>query len=165
MEKKRKQQGFSLLETLIVSTFIVAVLIVLYTQYIVIQKNYDKTYLYNSVPTIYNTRQITNYLKAKEATFVIQTLATTSNGYVDITDCANITNSTYCKDLFKTLEVKTVIIAENDLQKLIAELNVNNPYTENLYDFVKLIDTKNNSKYRVVVEYQNGNFGSLNIEI
>lgn len=164
MEKKHNR-GFSLLETLIVSTFISGVLIILFTQYIVIQKSYDKTYNYNGVISIYQTKEIVDYLSKEEASFVIQKLGNTPSGYFDITDCSALTNKTYCQKLFELLNVKTVIISLNDLSGLKTSLNTSNIYSENLFDFINYVDTKTNKKYRVVVEYQNGAMGSLNLGI
>ncbi len=165
MEKKFNCQGFSLLETLIVSIFIVGVLLVLYTQYVVLQKNYDNTYRYNAVGTVYNTKQLTNFLESKEASFVIQNIGATGAGYVDITSCQGLANEEYCQALLEELDVKTVLVTDNNPQKLITDLTAINPYTENLYQFLKHIDVNTGKKYRVIVEYQNGELSSLNLEI
>ena len=165
MEKKLNCQGFSLLETLIVSIFIVGILLVLYTQYIYLQKSYDKTSHYNSVTTVYNTKQMANFLESKEASYVIQTIGGGNTGYADITDCQGVVNIEYCQALLSVLKVKTVLIMENNPSKLINEIKENKTYSETIYNFLRQIDINTDKNYRLVIEYQNGELGSLNLEI
>ncbi len=165
MEKKINCQGFSLLETLIVSIFIVGILLVLYTQYIYLQKNHDRTSHYNSVTTIYNTKQMANFLESKEASYVIENIGAGDTGFDDITTCQGLVNMDYCQTLLEVLRVKTVLLTENNPSKLIAEIRDNKTYSENIYNFLKQLDINTDKKYRLVIEYQNGELGSLNLEI
>ena len=164
MKKKCNCYGFSLLETLNVAIFIVSVLLILYTQYIVLQKNYDDAYHYNSVVGVYKTKQIVDYLNTNEAGFVVKNV-TSDQGFIDISSCENVENGDYCSKLFDILNIKTVLVADNDLNGLKSTLYTSNIYTEDLYDFVKKIDTHTDKMYRVVVEYSDGELSSLNLGI
>ena len=51
---KKNEKGFVLLETLIVTTFVVSTLIFLYTQFSNIKTSYDASFRYNTVEGLYD---------------------------------------------------------------------------------------------------------------
>ena len=58
---KKNNKGFTLIETLIVSTFVAATLTYLFIQINNTLTNYDITYRYDSINAIYNANTIRSY--------------------------------------------------------------------------------------------------------
>ena len=125
---KKNNQGFTLIETLIISAFVIGTLIYLYSQFVVLKNNYNYSFKYNTVENIYKIKNIDKYL-LNEAMQIKNGIITSNLGYVDLNNCNNlVTNNDYCTKLLNALDVKTLIIANEDLNGLKNALKNNNPY-------------------------------------
>ena len=159
---KKNNQGFTLIETLIISAFVIGTLIYLYSQFVVLKNNYNYSFKYNTVENIYKIKNIDKYL-LNEAMQIKNGIITSNLGYVDLNNCNNlVTNNDYCTKLLNALDVKTLIIANEDLNGLKNALKNNNPYTEGLYKFVNRQKTGvSGNSYRIVVEFKDNTFGTI----
>jgi hypothetical protein len=68
MMKKINNKGFLLAESLITATFVLTVLIYLFSQFKNLMVEYKKNYQYNNVQDIYNLGSISKYINHKEIT-------------------------------------------------------------------------------------------------
>ena len=65
--KKLNSKGFLLVETLVVATFSLTVLVILYTQFKNLIVNYNNSYNYNTVEGIYNLNSVKKYVSQNES--------------------------------------------------------------------------------------------------
>ena len=59
---KKRNKGFILLETLVVSTFIITVLIYLYIQFTNLKKSYDISFRYDTISGLYGAKEIDKFI-------------------------------------------------------------------------------------------------------
>lgn len=167
--KKMNNKGFLLLETLVVTTFTVAVLTYLYIQYVSLKKNYNKSFSYNTVPGLLHAKAIDTFFN--DSTFytnIIFDLTTGSNKYIELAS-NNICNTSYfsskqtlCNNLINDAKVKTIIITKTDLSQTINVLKTNNPYSNDLLKYIKSIKIPvENAKYVLVFEYSDKTFANI----
>ena len=64
-----------------------------------------------------------------------------------------------------SLDVKIAIVTKGDLEGLKAALKNNNPYSEGLYQFVKRDNRVSEDGYKLIVEYNDNTFASVNLSI
>ena len=62
--KKIDNKGFMLLETLVVSAFIISTLVYLYIQFSNLKGNYEKSFVYDSIPELYSTKQVNDFINS-----------------------------------------------------------------------------------------------------
>ena len=160
--KKVDNKGFMLVETLIVATLIISVLIYLFIQFQTIAKSYNTSFNYNTVDAAYGVSNIRNYILSDGYEELLNYQNTANNGYVDITNCNSeyFEETEYCLSLFDQLNVKTVLFTKNNLSNLKSK---NFTFNEKLKSFINYIKYDNEKVYRIIVEYKNGTFGSLKV--
>ena len=169
---KKKSKGFMLLETLVVSTFIISTLIYLYIQFINLKKSYDISFRYDTIPGLYNLKEVDKFINTNYgyADFINNTDIIT-NGYTEIynnNEC-NINffsnNNNYCEKLMTSIGAKTILLAKIDLTTTKNNLKNNNPYSNNLYLYIKSINyTTNINTYLLIIEYNDNTFSNIKIE-
>ena len=59
---KKRNKGFMLIETLVVSTFIISTLIYLYVQFTNLKKSYDISFRYDTIPGLYSAKEIDKFI-------------------------------------------------------------------------------------------------------
>ena len=159
---KKRNKGFILLETLVVSTFIITVLIYLYIQFTNLKKSYDISFRYDTISGLYGAKEIDDYLEEIESD---------ENEYIEVINknkCDYLYfsgNINYCEKLISNLNVKTVLLASTDLTNLKEKLKTSNPYSNDLYLYVKNINPKQKGgSYIMIVEYNDKTFANVKIE-
>jgi len=169
--KKINNKGFLLLETLVVTTFVVAVLTYLYIQYVNLKKNYNKSYSYNAVPGLLHAKEIDKYFNDKLFYMTIVEDFNSSTNYIELVSSnqCNISyfsnDLSYCNKLINFSNVKTLLIMKTNLNSTISSLNANNPYSNELLNYIKSIKIKNNNtKYLLVFEYNDKTFANILIK-
>lgn len=165
---KKNNRGFTLVETLVVSSFIVGILIFLFSQFSKLKKSYDASFEYNTVPALYKAKNINRYVLAVGNDLLVTELEKSKTGFIDITECPMdyLEKIDYCSQLFSDLGVVSVLVAKEDSFKtgLQEYLRVNNTaYHEKLYQFVKQlsINNENYDGYRFIVEFEDDNFATV----
>jgi hypothetical protein len=169
---KKEKNGFVLVETLIVSVFIVTTLIFLFIQFQKIETGYSTTFKYNMTDNLYKVYNIRKYLLDGLSTTsnyqsVVSTFLTGSDHYYDLSNCnASVIsdNRNYCLSLFEKLDVKTVLFTREDLTDLKNDLNNLYFISEDMKSFIRYIKYDGNvAEYRLIVEFNDGTFASLKI--
>ena len=160
---KKSNKGFTLIETLIVSTFVVVTLTYLFIQINYTLTNYDITFRYDSITGIYNTNLITEYLKQNGYQNLINLIST--NGYVDITISSNVNgDSTYYNLIIDKTNIKTILFTSEDMIQIKENIK-DSSYSEELKRYIEKKDTNSllTNRYIVIIEFNDNTFASARI--
>lgn len=147
--KKNNQRGFVLAEAFIVSTFVLGVLVFMFLQIKTIINGYDKSFSYNTIPGIYNTKEIEKFIKKNNYELLINEVD--EKGYI-VLNSSNINYS----DIFTVSNVKTLIISKSDL----VELKKNNNLSQKFLNYIKTLGIKSGN-YQYIVEFNDDTFVSI----
>lgn len=164
----KKNSGFTLVEVLVVSVFIIGTLVFLFTQFLNLKKSYDYTLNYNTVEGLYGAKNINNYLNNSSIMINGIINSVDENKFVDITNCSSnlLLYEDLCTNLYTSLNVKTVIVTYenlNDFNNILVE-NIN--YSENLKQYIKKTTVKGyENSYRLIVEYNDDTIASIIMEV
>lgn len=159
---KKCNKGFMLLETLIVSTFILGTLVFLYVQFSAVKRSYDISFRYNTVPGLYYAKEIESFLKEDGYSAIEEKLA--SSNYVDITDCVN--SSSLCTKLVERIGAKKVIYVGDNIEALKNELNGNydtSVFDQELKRFILQLDNGTTGRNRIIIEYSDLTFAAVTL--
>lgn len=162
---KKNNKGFTLLETLIVSTFVVGTLTYLFIQINNAKTNYDITFRYDSINAIYNAKNITYFLRENGYSNLISLLSSSRLGYVDISTSTNVNgNSSYYTLLLDSVNAKTVLFTTENMTTLKSTIN-DSAYSEELKRYVSRLDFDSDlqNMYRVIIEYEDNTFSSVRV--
>ena len=163
---KKENKGFILVETLIVSVFILSTLIFLFVEFQKIDNSYNTTFTYNTTDNLYSVYNIKEYLSNNGYSNLKSTLTTNNLTYLDITDCSAtyLTNTSYCVSLLTTLKAKQVLFTTENPTPLINDLKNISTISEKMKDFIRYNKFDDEAtKNRLFVEFTDGTFGSLKI--
>ena len=168
---KKNKQGFILLETLVVSCFVIGTLIYMFVQFSTLKKSYNNSYKYNTVYDLYGASNVNKFIKNTSSNALINAVNSSTDEYVEIysegicnPSYLNTNNITYCNQLMTDLNIKLILVSKENLVKLKTKLTTNNPYNEELYQYIKKISIKNNNNYRIIIEYNDNTFANLETE-
>ena len=109
--KKMNNKGFLLAESLVVSTFVLTVLILLFVQFKTLFSSYEDSYDYNTVEGIYNLNTMKKYINSNKKEALQGKV--NSSGYLVIVEDSR------CKDLFNDLGYCDTLAREMGLKTLI----------------------------------------------
>lgn len=160
---KKNNKGFTLIETLIVSTFVIGTLTYLFIQIDNTITNYDITFRYDNINSIYKANQIADFIQRTDFSNLISEV--NSNGYADITSSAKILgNSEYYNYLLTETNVKTIIFTKENLETAKNSIK-NSSYSEELKRYITKHDsnTSSKSKYLIIVEFKDNTFASIKV--
>lgn len=160
---KKSNKGFMLLETLIVSTFILGTLIFLYVQFSAVKRTYDVSFRYNTVPGLYYAKEVARFLKEDGYAEIDKNLS--GNNYINITNCTY--SSSLCSKLVEKIGAKTIIYVGDNIENLKKELNDNN-YDTSVFDqefkrFVLYLDNGTINRNRIIIEYNDLTFATVTL--
>ncbi len=157
---KKNRHGFTLIETLLVSSFVIGTLVYLFVQFSNIKTVYDTSFKKDMIPDLYYVHNINMYLSKTNKESVIANLQ--QNNYVEISDCT-FTEDSYCTKLMEMAGVKQAIVVQDNLTALQSELRSTtpNPFSETMYQYILNLSTYQLNQYRVIVEFKNGSVASL----
>lgn len=166
--KKLDNRGFLLVETLVVSTFTLTVLVILFIQFKNLVVNYNESYYYNTVEGIYNLNAVKKYVSQNqlEDNKLNDQLKSSAVPYLVIYNdgCKNttLTGLTYCETMMKAGDFKTVLYTNSDIASLkdYVKNNDDSNISEKLTTFIKKLDSQTH-KNRLIAEYENGTFASI----
>lgn len=115
--KRINNKGFLLVETLIVTVFILGIFTFVYSNVIPLFGEYEKTKYYDDIDSVYDAMLIRDMIKKDPNVLDIVSLSTE---YKDISDCTtiNYTEKTYCQKLKETLEIDKIYVVKHDLSSL-----------------------------------------------
>lgn len=146
--KKNNQRGFVLAEAFIVSTFVLAILVFMFLQIKTIINGYDKSFSYNTIPGIYNSREVKKFIEKNNYNELLELV--NESGYVIL----DSEDDTYSK-IFKDSNIKTVIITKGDLENI----KQNTKLSQKLQNYIKTLVSSDENQ--LVFEYNNDTFVTI----
>ena len=187
MEKSKSinNRGFMLVETILVSLTVSAVLIYMYIQFSSLSDSYRAIGQYNTVEGLYRADVVKHFLMLNttkklpnDTTQQDPLYASLGNGKKIVTctgggcNCTAIPPTlnrkshriTYFCDLAKLMELKYVILAPGPANyasirsSIVATGSNVNPA---LRDYMKILTPGQDGYYRIIIEYNDGSFASL----
>lgn len=158
----KKNSGFVLFETLVVSTLILGTLIFLFIQISTIKNSYYVSFKYNTIPGLYNANVMANFLTIDGYSTLKTNIDSSDYGYVDITDCVN--SGSLCYKIVDDIDAKVVLLAQNDISTLknnLEQVNIDKSFKK----FIKrLPNTKDDGKYRLIIAYNNDTYATISVK-
>ena len=153
---KKKNRGFMLAETLLVTTFVAGVLIYLYIQFSNLESNYSESYSYNPVNDLYSLQDVVILLHSDSNAmkYIRKNLA--DEKYIDISNCSIFTDYDKCHKLFNAINVDEIFITSNIVPKQVIQ-----DYSKNFTKFINKINTNGSEVYRVVASFNNNTYATI----
>lgn len=158
---KMNNKGFLLVESLVVSTFVITVLMLLYVQFNNLMANHRRSYTYNSVENIYDLGSMADFLKNTDQDRTIKS-DLGSNSYrllYDGSSCVNLPinrTANTCNNLANAMNLKYMIYTDSDVTNIqeyaknTADVNLR----QDMRDFILKIDsTKIEGKGRLFAKF------------
>jgi len=160
---KKNNSGFMLIETLLVSTFVLGVLTYLYLQFSALKRSYDDSFKYDTVPALYGVRNINQYIVQNGGYDSLK--ATVSAGGEGYTKYSCILDN--CRTLFNELEVDEVLFVNDSIFKNNIKTTVSLfSNDDELYRFAKKIAYSTNSgDYHLIVKYKDNTFSTISMTL
>lgn len=176
---KKIKKGFMLVETLVVSIFILSTLVFLFVQFQTIKKSYEKSFTYNTVGGLYAASNVAKYLSSEGFSRISYDLAFSGSRFLSFYDsdptiadgCQEkyVTETAYCNNLMEQLNIKSVIFTKENLG------NLNNKIEEwtskkekpealsnRMIDFIKTISYDGlPTYYRLIIEFKDDSFATI----
>lgn len=154
----KKNAGYILFETLIVSTVILGVLIFLYVQLSTIKTSYETSFKYNTITSLYKLRTLASYLEETGYDNLNIALENSENGYIDITGCTY--GGSACSTIKGSMSAKTIILARSNLIDLKEYLYSSN-YSEGMKQFIKKTNGDNRKEFMLIVEFNDKTYANI----
>lgn len=160
--KKNNIKGFILAEVIVISVVVITALTIIYMQFISVNNSYYRSFRYNTVDDLYAVNNIRSFIEKDNLDNIINLLE--GKNYVDLSSCSYeyFLEYNYCKNLLKTLNVKTLLFTYEDVTDLKSELN-NISISEGMKSFIKTISSSKNNKYRIIVEFEDDRYATLKL--
>ena len=169
---KKNNKGFTLVETLIVSAFVIGTLTYLFIQINNAETNFDISFKYDDVNDVYNTKIVCNFLVNTGYSNLITNL---QNGYTRVTSSNIYGDSNYYHKILEKIgteynngKEKVWLLKESEISNIQSQiknstLNDSN-LSEELKRYISRYDADTNSnKYVVVIEFNNSHIASARI--
>ncbi len=154
--KKFNNNGFVLVETIIVSSFIAGFLIFSFIEFTSLANSYSDSFKYNTVEGLYATENIKNYILTDSQ--FLNSLENLENPdkMVNITNCSMFKSEVYCKKLFELSNVEDIMVCNNYFD--IENINVSD---EDFKTFISKIAGTGEEKYRIIIKFKNSTFATI----
>ena len=163
--KKLNNRGFLLVETLVVATFVMTVLVILFLQFKNLITNYNNSFNYNTVEGIYSLNTIKKYLNQNYNEVDAQNKFNFADKkYIIIVNTTNEgTNCpteeyNFCPSLITDGNFKTVYYANKGIK------DEHENISQGMQNFIKQLNFGENDT-RLIAEYENGTFASIKYKI
>ena len=157
---KKNNQGFMLIEALIMSMVIIGVLVFMYIMFQNISNSYDKSFQYNTVTGLYIANEIRDYLYDNNLDDLKLSVESSDSKYQKISCSSSDTTWT---EFCSRANIKIVLITDESLSGLKGKRVNDSALSQTMYDFINYLKVDNKSGYRILVEFKDNTYASLNI--
>ena len=156
---KKNENGFMLLETLVVTVFVAGVLIFLYIQFSNLSKRYNDSYKYNTAEDLYALEDIKDYILYENISDTVVSNVN-SQKYLDISNCSIFKTQDVCISLLDNLDVDKIFITTNLIQgDSITE------YDNDFLEFIGKIKSEGGESYRLVASFKKGTYATIRFSL
>lgn len=156
---KKNKQGFMLVEALVMTTVVIGVLVFMFIQFRNINRGYDRSFSYNTVPSLHYTNEIKNYLISNnKVADLINSSNSAEKRYIGV----DYSSDESWNKLIEKTGIKKIIFADEGLTRIKGEYI--SEFSEEFNDFINYVPVKKEvNKYRLLVEFTDGTFASLRL--
>lgn len=159
--KKINNKGFFLVETVIVATFVCSVLIFLFIQIRNINKNYQRSFSYNTVNSLYSLDNFKLFLKDNGLDTIKNSLGG-STYYIDLSNCSGVTEINYCESIYEKLKIDKIIMVKEDMTSFYSNSFDSLNFDQKFKNFIKYVGAKEGStRYVLIASFIDGTYASL----
>ena len=162
--KKNQNKGFMLIETLLVSTFVLGVLTYLFVQFSALKRSYADDFKYDTVPGLYAIKNINQYIMKHGIYNKLKTNIGTSGS---LAFSCSYTTETSCDDLLNNIDVEQVYFVKDNVFK--NKINTSLLMFSNddeLYHFCKKINfSDDENSYHLIAKYKDNTYATMAITI
>ncbi len=153
MKVIKNTKGFVLVETLIVSVFMMTLLTLLYTNLFPVVAEYERRAYYDSVSSKYVAHWARKMILDKGQPEIF----TFIHGYFDVTDCGYYTDSHFCENFKAINHIQKIYLTDYDITTFKNYIKDDSRFTRELKDYLETISFEQNQPgvYRVIVEMKN----------
>ena len=150
--KKKCNQGFLLVETLVVSTFCLTVLVILFLQFKNLIVGYNTNFKYNTVEGVYNLNTIKKYIQSNDITL--------NNDHIYMYN-ENSHNScnTFCQELVKATHITTLIYTTPSTTFTTSCNSAT--LSTGLCKFISKLKSDSTKTKRLIAEFDDGSYASI----
>lgn len=167
--KKLDKKGFALVETLIVSVFVMTIFTVIYTSFFPLLGEYERRENYDDIDSVYKTFLFKRMIESDSFNSIGHNNfnALGKNGVYyhkfDSSMCSQVNNSNYCQNLFIETNASKIYYTEYKLTNLRNIIKNNSrididadvkDYINSLPYYSKDQNNQKNLKYRIIVKYK-----------
>ena len=163
--KKKNNGGFLLSESLIVSTFVLTVITLMFVQFKGIVVNNKKQYIYNNIQDIYSLGSIAEFIRLNSVSISGNNVIIFNGGVSGICNASYISNSNYrtiCTNMSRAIGADYIFYTDSDIDIVKASVVSNSSFNQDMKDFVEKISTdKVDGRKRLIAKFTNGNFATV----
>lgn len=154
---KKSNKGFTLIETLVVSAFVIGSLLYLYVQINNAVINYDRTFRYDSIKNVYNVNTMYHFLSGKNILSTNDIVIVTNKSFT------NDKHSSFFSNIAQSINAKTVLIV-NQSNYSTWKNNINSYSIDyGLKQYLLKLEDVNESGYIIVIEFNDDTYASLRV--
>lgn len=166
------KKGFTLVETLIVSTVVSSILVYFFIQFSTLKRNYNASFKYNTVNDLYALEDIAEYINGVDKSLIqnyfIDTITNKQYVYIhhdtelldDNVDNYEMILDNDFVDLLDTLYIDTLlVIPENigDIDK--------SEFSKGMNKFIDKIKYNGGNNYRLIAQFKDNTYANLIIRL
>ena len=158
---RKNNKGFMLIETLLVSVFVVSTLIFIYIQFEKVRNSYQTSFSYNTTNGVYGANAILTYLKENGMENLDKRIDE-GDAYIDLTNCPGsyLSTTAFCHRLLTDLKVHKIFYVSNDVTNFKSKMDqaaISNKFKS----FVRSIKEPDTAGYRLLIEYENEEYATI----
>ncbi len=162
------KKGFTLVETLIVSTVVAGILVYLFLQFSTVKRNFNTSFRYNTVNGLYALEDISEYINSLDTEFknnyIINSIDnigyiniyTLNDKYEDNVDSYEIILGIDGEDLLDSLNIDNLIITFEDLSDI-----DKSTFNKGITKFIDRINYDGGSNYRLIAKFKDDTYANL----
>lgn len=160
----KRNRGFALVETLIVSTVVATILIYIFIQFNNLTAKYENSFRYNDVDDLYRLDNMTSFINSlplDNKNLIIEEINSNSKVLIALEDgiYTNINYFDNYDSFLEDLNVRNMVITKADID----DLDTTN-LSQNMKNMIKKIDS-NGSNYRLIVEFNNDSLATIKFDM
>lgn len=164
---KKNNKGFLLVESLVVSTFVLTVIMLLYIQFSNLTINYKNSYSYNNIESLYDLSSVIKYLNKNE--YNLSPFLTKTTPYVILFENNNCNTNvgftdSFCKNLINKTGAKTIIYTDSNIDNIQKYLsgNEDKKINQKFREFILKVNTPIiQNKGRLFAEFNNETYATI----
>lgn len=189
--KKIDNQGFVMVETIVVAVFVIGICTFLFTNFLPLIADYERVSEYDNVDTKYKAHEIRKMLlrefdKDANLTSIFSSHISSNTGYYryqnyseEVGDevvvknrlCSLLTSPNYCNKLLSTdyLNVKEIIVTPFKLSNFKGIVKDNQDFERSLREYVEYLpdyskySNRYDSYYRIIVAFNDERFSNIEV--